>query len=158
RRSSDLINVSKNVTNTKMKLVMKVEIWSDIMCPFCYIGKRNFETALAQFADKESVEVEWKSFQLDPTMPEVAQESQVDYSVKRKGMDREQVQTMLAQVTEMARQVGLEYHLDQSVMVNSEKAHCLIQYAKGKNLGDAMEERLFRAYFTEGKNVADTET
>lgn len=137
---------------------MKVEIWSDIMCPFCYIGKRNFETALAQFADKESVEVEWKSFQLDPTMPEVAQESQVDYLVKRKGMDREQVQTMLAQVTEMARQVGLEYHLDQSVMVNSEKAHCLIQYAKGKNLGDAMEERLFRAYFTEGKNVADTET
>lgn len=137
---------------------MKVEIWSDIMCPFCYIGKRNFENALAKFTDKESVEVEWKSFQLDPSIPEVAQENQIDYLVKRKGMAREQVETMLGQVTEMAQQVGLEYHLDQAVMVNSEKAHCLIQFAKTKNLSDAMEERLFRAYFTEGKNVADTET
>ena len=137
---------------------MKVEIWSDVMCPFCYIGKRNFENALAQFADKENIEIEWKSYQLDPSMPEVAAESQEDYLVKHKGMSREQVRGMLANVTEMAKQAGLEYHLDKSVMVNSQKAHQLIQFAKTKNLGDQIEERLFKAYFTEGKNVADLET
>lgn len=137
---------------------MKIEIWSDIMCPFCYIGKRNFEAALEQFADKDKIEVEWKSFQLDPTIPEVAKESQEDYLVKRKGMSKEQVQGMLANVTQMAKQVGLEYHLDKSVMVNSQKAHQLIQFAKTKNLGDQIEERLFKAFFTEGKNIADIET
>lgn len=138
---------------------MKVEIWSDVMCPFCYIGKRNFESALAQFADKEHIEIEWKSYQLDPSLPEAAtNESQEDYLVKRKGMSREQVQGMLANVTEMAKQAGLEYHLDKSVMVNSQKAHQLIQFAKTKDLGDEIEERLFKAYFTEGKNVADIET
>ena len=137
---------------------MKVEIWSDVMCPFCYIGKRNFENALAQFADKENIEIEWKSYQLDPSMPEVAAESQEDYLVKHKGISREQVRGMLANVTEMAKQAGLEYHLDKSVMVNSQKAHQLIQFAKTKNLGDQIEERLFKAYFTEGKNVADLET
>lgn len=134
---------------------MKIEIWSDVMCPFCYIGKRNFETALAQFADKENIEIEWKSYQLDPTIPEVAEENQEDYLVKRKGMSREEVQGMLANVTEMAKQAGLEYHLDQSVMVNSQKAHQLIQFAKSKNLDNEIEERLFKAFFTEGKNVAD---
>ena len=137
---------------------MKIEIWSDVMCPFCYIGKRNFEMALADFPDKDKIEVEWKSFQLDPTVPEVATESQEDYLVKRKGMSREQVKGMLANVTEMARQAGLEYHLDKSVMVNSQKAHQLIQFAKTKGLGDEMEEVLFRAFFTDGKNVADLET
>ena len=127
------------------------------MCPFCYIGKRNFEAALAQFADKENIEVEWKSYQLDPSVPEVATESQEDYLVKRKGMSREQVRAMSANVTEMAKSTGLEYHLDQSVMVNSQKAHQLIQFAKSKNLGNEIEERLFKAFFTEGKNVADIE-
>lgn len=134
---------------------MKIEIWSDVMCPFCYIGKRNFETALEQFADKGNIEIEWKSFQLDPTISEVADESQEDYLVKRKGMSREQVQGMLANVTAMAKQAGLEYHLDKSVMVNTQKAHQLIQFAKTKNLGNEMEERLFSAFFTEGKNLAD---
>lgn len=137
---------------------MKIEIWSDVMCPFCYIGKRNFEMALAQFTDKENIEVEWKSYQLDPSLSETAEESQEDYLIKRKGMSKEQVQGMLANVTEMARQVGLEYHLDKSVMVNSQKAHQLIQFAKSKNLGDQIEERLFKAFFTEGKNIADIET
>jgi len=136
---------------------MKIEIWSDIACPFCYIGKRNFETALAQFADKENIEVEWKSFQLDPDAPQVAVESQEDYLVKRKGMPKDQVKGMLKNVTDMAKSAGLDYHMDKTVMVNTQKAHQLIQFAKTKNLGDAMEERLFKAYFTEGLNVADNE-
>lgn len=137
---------------------MKIEIWSDVICPFCYIGKRNFETALEQFADKKNIEVIWKSFQLDPKIPEVATESYTDYLVKRKGMAVEQVQGMLSNVTQMATQVGLDYHLDQSIIVNSLKAHQLIQFAKLKNLGSEAEERLFKAFFIEGKNIADTET
>lgn len=137
---------------------MKIEIWSDVICPFCYIGKRNFETALEQFADKKNIKVTWKSFQLDVSIPEVATESYAEYLVKRKGMAVEQVQGMLANVTEMASQAGLDYHLEQSVIVNSQKAHQLIQFAKSKKLGNEAEERLFHAFFTEGKNIADTET
>ena len=106
------------------------------MCPFCYIGKRNFETALNQFKDKDRVEVIWKSFQLDPSAPEEAEESQHEYLVKRKGMTDSQVKGMLDNVTQMAGNAGLEYHLDKSVMVNSFNAHRLIQMAKNKVLGD----------------------
>ena len=137
---------------------MKIEIWSDVMCPFCYIGKRNFETALEQFADKNHVEVIWKSFQLDSEIPEVANESYQDYLVKRKGMSAEQVKGMLDNVTQSARQVGLEYHFDKSIMVNSLNAHKLIQFAKTKGIGDQLEESLFRAFFTEGENIADLAT
>lgn len=137
---------------------MKVEIWSDVICPFCYIGKRNFETALRQFENKNSLEIVWKSFLLDPTIPEVATESYTDYLIKRKGMAASQVEGMLANVTAMASEVGLDYHLDKSILVSSSKAHQLIQFAKSKNLGDAAEELFFRAFFTEGKNIADTPT
>lgn len=137
---------------------MKIEIWSDVICPFCYIGKRNLETALEQFADQKNIEIVWKSFQLDPTIPEIANESHIEYLVKRKGMPAEQVQGMLANVTEMAKKVGLDYHLEKSVVVNSQKAHQLIQFAKSKKLDNEAEERLFKAFFTEGKNIADTET
>lgn len=105
---------------------MKIEIWSDVICPFCYIGKRNFEKALEEFADKDHVEVVWKSFQLDPSLPETASESYEEYLTKRKGMPSEQVKGMLTNVTEMAKQAGLEYHLDRSVIVNSQKAHLLL--------------------------------
>lgn len=137
---------------------MKIEIWSDVMCPFCYIGKRNFETALAQFPEKEHIEVVWKSFQLDPTIPEVANETQEGYLVKRKGMSIEQVKGMLENVTQSAKEAGLDYHLDKSMIVNSQKAHQLIQFAKTKGLGDEAEERLFKAFFTEGKSIADIKT
>ena len=137
---------------------MKIEIWTDVMCPFCYIGKRNFETAMAQFADKEDIEVIWKSYQLDPTIPEVANETYMDYLVSRKGISLEQAKGTLANVVQSAQKVGLEYHFDKALMVNSHKAHQLIQFAKTKNLGIEAEERLFKAFFTEGKSIADTET
>lgn len=137
---------------------MKIEIWSDVLCPFCYIGKRNLETALAEFADKDQIEIEWKSFQLDPHLPEVATEDYKSYLKERKGMDANQVEDMLARVTEMAAQVGLDYRFDQAVMVSSQKAHRLIQFAKTKGLGDQIEERLFKAFFTEGQDIANTET
>lgn len=137
---------------------MTVEIWSDVMCPFCYIGKRQYETALKKFADSDRVEVVWKSFQLDPSAPDTATESHLDYLVQRKGMSVETVKQMMANVTQYARQVGLEYNLDNSLIVNSFKAHQLIQFAKTKGLGDEMEERLFRAFFIDGKNMADLAT
>lgn len=143
---------------TIMESKMKIEIWSDVMCPFCYIGKRNFETALSQFSNKKYIEVEWKSYQLDPSIPEIPTESYKDYLIKNKGMSAEQVTSMLDNVTESAKQVGLEYNFDKAVMVNSLKAHKFIQFAKTKGLGDQAEERLFLAFFTEGKNIADLET
>ena len=141
-----------------MEKKMKVEIWSDVMCPFCYIGKRNFETALEQFADKKHIEVIWKSYQLDPSMPETAKENYLDYLIKRKGMTAAQVEGMLDNVTQSAKQVGLEYHLNKSIIVNSLNAHKLIQFAKTKGFGDQAEERLFLAFFTQGKNIADIDT
>lgn len=137
---------------------MKVEIWSDIMCPFCYIGKRNIETALAQFPEAKNIEIEWKSFQLDPTLPQIATDNHEEYLAKRKGFPVEQVKGMLENVTNTAKQAGLDFHLEQSVIVNSFNAHRLIQFAKTKGLGDEVEERFFKAYFTEGKDMANVET
>jgi predicted DsbA family dithiol-disulfide isomerase len=137
---------------------MKIEIWSDVMCPFCYIGKRNFETALEQFSNKNGIEVEWKSFQLDPSLPEVQDSNYTDYLMVSKGLGRPQVEGMLNNVTQMAKGVGLEYDFDRAVMVNSFKAHRVLQLAKMLGLGDAAEERLFRAFFTEGRNIADDDT
>ncbi|NCB69893.1 MAG: DsbA family oxidoreductase [Bacteroidia bacterium] len=137
---------------------MKIEIWSDVMCPFCYIGKRNFEKALAQFPDSDKLEIVWKSFLLDPSVPDIATESYEDYLVKRKGLSAEQVRGMLKNVTQMASEAGLDYHFERAVMVSSQKAHQLIQFAKSRNLGNEAEERLFYAYFTEGKSIADHDT
>jgi protein disulfide-isomerase len=136
---------------------MKVEIWSDIMCPFCYIGKRNFEAALKEFDAKNEIEIEWKSFQLDPTIPKSFDKklSTYEYLAERKGMSVEKAIELHSNVTEMARNVGLTYNFDQSVVANSFDAHKLIQFAKTKGLGDAAEEQLFKAYFTDGKDMSN---
>lgn len=142
---------------TKNGNKMKIEIWSDIMCPFCYIGKRNFETALSQFANKEQVEVEWKSFQLDPTIPEVPnyQEDMYMFVADRKGFNYEQSKKMHQDLVQYAKSIGLEYNFDKALVTNSLKGHRLIQFAKTKGLGGKAEERLFSAYFKEGKNLSD---
>jgi predicted DsbA family dithiol-disulfide isomerase len=134
---------------------MKIEIWSDIMCPFCYIGKRRLEAALAQFPEKEQIEIEWRSFQLDPDMQRQPGKDLYQYLAERKGMSREQSVQMHEQVTQMAKDAGLDYHFDKAVIANSFDAHRLIQFAKTKGLGDAAEERIFHAYFTEGLDVGD---
>lgn len=85
---------------------MKIEIWSDVMCPFCYIGKRNFEKALEQFPDKDKLQVEWKSFQLDSSIPEVQKDNYADYLVRTKGMGKPQVEGMLANLTQNAKSAG----------------------------------------------------
>lgn len=128
------------------------------MCPFCYIGKRKFEQALNQFAHKNDVAIVWKSFQLNPAMKTEPGKNINEYLAEVKGWSVLQAKEMNDHVTGIAREVGLDYHFDRAVVANSFDAHRLVQLAKTYGLGDAAEERLFRAYFTEGLNTADHET
>ncbi|HSI69487.1 MAG TPA: DsbA family oxidoreductase [Gillisia sp.] len=134
---------------------MVIDIFSDVRCPFCYIGKRKFEAALEQFPQKENVKINWKSFQLDPSLETRPDVSTIDYFVKAKGVSPEQAKQMLAGATQMAKEVGLDFNLEESVLANSFNAHRLIQFAKSKELGDEIEEELFRIYFEEAKNIDD---
>lgn len=136
---------------------MKIEIWSDIMCPFCYIGKRQLETALEQFPNQE-IEIEWKSFQLDPTITPQSGKDVYTFLAERKGMSIEQSKEMHKGVAERAKSVGLDYDFDKAVISNSLTAHRIIQLAKTKKLGDEMEEIFFKAYFTEGRDLNDGPT
>ncbi len=134
---------------------MKIEIWSDIVCPFCYIGKRRIENALANFEHADKVEVEWKSFLLNPDQVSDPSQKTAEYLAKTKGWTHDQTMQMFNQVSEMAAEEGLTYHLDQAVVANPKDAHRVLQYAKTQNKGDEMKERLFKAYFTESVNIAD---
>jgi len=139
---------------------MKVEIWSDIMCPFCYIGKRQYETAMQKFSDSNTIETIWKSFQLDPSIPENEgkEQTSTQYLAARKGISPEQVASMHKQVVKMAESAGLEYHLDNAIVYNSFKPHRVIQFAKTKGLGDIAEETFFRAHFTKNKDLGNIKT
>ncbi len=137
---------------------MKIEIWSDIMCPFCYIGKRRLESALEDFAHKDEVEIEWKSFLLNPEMKTDPEKSIAQYLVETKGMTLEEAEEAGDQVAEMAKEEGLDYDFSKVVVANPKVAHRLLQYAKIADKGDAMKEKLFEAYFTKGANIADEET
>ncbi len=136
---------------------MKIEIWSDIMCPFCYIGKRQLEKALAEFPNNE-FEIEWKSFQLDPSITPQNGKDVYTFLAERKGISLEQSKEMHKGVVERAKSVGLDYHFEKAIVSNSLTAHRIIHLAKTKNLGDEMEEIFFKAYFTEGKDLNDSST
>lgn len=136
---------------------IQVEIWSDVQCPFCYIGKRQFEAALENFDKKNLVEVTWRSYQLDPKLKPEPGQSLYEYLARRKGMALEQSKQMHDQVTKSAAAVGLDYRFDHVVVSNSHAAHRLIQMAKAHGLADVTEEILFHAYFTEGKDLGDRE-
>ena len=137
---------------------MKVEIWSDIMCPFCYIGKRRFENALKEFPHKNEIEIEWKSFQLNPSLKTKHEKNINEYLWETKGWTEEQAEQANDYVTKMAKEVGLNFDFNKVVVANTLDAHRLIQLAKANDIGNEMAERLFRAYFTEGKNIADHAT
>jgi len=134
---------------------MLVEIWSDVVCPFCYIGKREFESALARFAHRHQVEVVWKSFELDPHAPERSEHDMYGMLVSKYGGTREDAKARVQGVVQRAKGVGLDYDMDAAIIGSSFHAHRLIQFAKTKGKGAEAEERLFRAYFIEGKHIAD---
>jgi len=137
---------------------MKVEIWSDIACPWCYVGKRRFERALAQFEHAGDVEVVWRSFELDPNAPRTHAESQDALLAKKYGMPLEKARAMNERMTGEARKEGLDFRFDRVKVGNTFDAHRLVHLAAESGRADAMKERLMRAYFTEGEAVGDRET
>ena len=134
---------------------MKVEIWSDVVCPWCYVGKRNLEAALAEFPHADEVTVEWRSFELDASTPQQMDLSMDEVLQRKYGMSPDEATAANRQMTELAAKVGLEYHLDNVQIGNTFDAHRLIHLADTQGLGGAMKERLLAAYFTEGRSVSD---
>lgn len=137
---------------------MVVEIWSDVVCPFCYIGKRKFEAALAQFPGKDSVTVVWRSFQLDPDLKTEPGKSVEQSLSEKKGWSMQYTREMTRYVTDMATGVGLDYHFERTVVANSRDAHRFSHFARRHGKQNEAEEKLFSAYFIEGKNIADHQT
>ena len=134
---------------------MRVEIWSDIACPWCYIGRRRFEKALNQFEHRDQVEVIWRSYQLDPNAPRDYAGTVNDLLGQRYGMSREQAENTHTRVTALAAQEGLDYHLDRAHPVNSLDAHRLIHLAAQHQMQGEMKERLQKAYSTDGLVISD---
>lgn len=126
------------------------------MCPFCYIGKRKFELALATFPNKEHIEIEWKSFQLQPELLSNPSISVYEHLAQSKGWSLAQTKQISAQVSQTAAQVGLTYDFDKAVVANTFMAHVLLHIAKEQGKQNETKEALLKAYFTEGKNVDDT--
>ncbi|MGA9519966.1 MAG: DsbA family oxidoreductase [Myxococcaceae bacterium] len=133
---------------------MKVEIWSDVVCPWCYIGKRRFETALSKFPQRDQVEVVYRSFELDPGSPVGGTQSVVESLAEKYGGGVDNARRMLARVSEVAAQDGLEYHLDKSRSENTFDAHRLLHFARTRGLQKELKERLMKAYFTEGRSIS----
>ncbi|AWB43807.1 protein-disulfide isomerase [Paenibacillus sp. CAA11] len=136
---------------------MKIEIWSDFMCPFCYIGKRRFEQALSGFEHKEEVEVVLRSFELDPEAPHTTDHDVHEAIAVKYGMSREQARENSLRITAQAAEVGLDYNMDSMVLTNSFDAHRLVHFAAEYGKMNEMAERLFQAVFTRAESIGDRE-
>ena len=137
---------------------MKVEIWSDVVCPWCYIGKRRFESALEQFGHRGEVEVEFRSFELNPNADPAEQGNLEEALARKYRLSLEQARALNARVVDAAAGEGLHYRLDIAKRGNTFDAHRLIHLAATMGLQAAMKERLLAAYFTEGKAIGDQDT
>ncbi|GAA2440301.1 DsbA family oxidoreductase [Streptomyces macrosporus] len=137
---------------------VRVEIWSDVVCPWCYIGKRRLERALEEFEHADEVEITWRSFQLDPSFPKGVRQPVPEMLARKTGGSPEQVRAMNARVTELAAAEGLAYDLERSVMVNTVDAHRLTHLAKERGLGGQAHERLLRAQLVEARTLDDPDT
>jgi predicted DsbA family dithiol-disulfide isomerase len=137
---------------------MEIEIWSDIACPWCYVGKRRFEAALADFEHRDDVHVTWRSFELDPSAPAERGGERAARLAEKYGMTIERAREMERQMTETAAGEGLDFHLDIQRSGTTFDGHRLIHLAAEHGLQDAMKERLLRAYFTEGELISDADT
>jgi predicted DsbA family dithiol-disulfide isomerase len=135
-----------------------IEIWSDIACPWCYIGKRRFEAALARFEHRDEVTVTWRSFELDPGAPAERSGERAARLAEKYGMTVEQAREMERQMTATAAAEGLEFRFDIARSGNTFDAHRLVHLAERHGVQDAMKERLLRAYFGEGELMSDRAT
>lgn len=136
---------------------MKIDIWSDIACPFCYIGKRNLETALKEWDSKDEIEINYHSYQLDPNAKRDGKESSAEELARKYGASLEQAQQMIDRVVSMAKDVGLDYNYDDIINTNTLDAHRLSHYAKKFNKDKEIVEELFKAHFIEGLDIGDIE-
>lgn len=137
---------------------MKVEIWSDVVCPWCYIGKRRFEAALAGFAHREEVEVAWRAFELDPAAPREREGDQADHLASKYGVSRAEAQRMHESMTATAASEGLTFRFDRARPGNTFDAHRLLHLAADRGVQDAVKERLLCAYLTDGEPIGDPQT
>lgn len=136
---------------------MHVEIWSDIACPWCYVGKRRFDAALAGYEHRDEVQVTWRSFELDPDAPRERRHGGATHLAQKYGTTREDALAMQARMTETAARDGLEFRFDIARGGNTFDAHRLLHLAAAHGAQDAMKERLMRAYLTDGELIADHE-
>lgn len=155
--SAQLLQTEHEFTHATDPL-LHIEVWSDVVCPFCYVGKRRFESALAGLPEGTEVRVEWKSFELDPNRVTRSDMAVNELLAKDKGWSIEQVNSVTERVVEMAAGEGLQYAMDRAVWANTHRAHVLLHWAKLNGKQHVMKERLFAAYFCEGENIDDEET
>lgn len=139
-------------------MTLDIEIWSDVVCPWCYIGKRRFEKALAQFPHRDAVNITWRSFELNPDAPAQSDETLDEHLAHKMGVSPAQAARLNARVTAQAAAEGLEYRLDLARPGNTFAAHRLLHLAAAHGVQGAATERLMRAYFTEGQPIGDPET
>ena len=140
--------------------VIKVDVWSDVACPWCYIGKRNLEAGIQRFraaGGQPEVDVEYHSFELAPDTPIDFDGSEIDYLMQVKGIDGASARSMLERVTRIAADAGLDYAMDAVKHTRTVKAHQLVHYAKARGLHVEAKERLLRAYFVEGRHIGRDE-
>ena len=137
---------------------MKIEVWSDFVCPFCYIGKRRLEQALNQFPHKEQVDIEFKSFELDPNSKTYSGKSIHEAIAKKYGISNEEAKKANSDIGQQAASIGLDFNFDEMKPTNTFDAHRLAKFAKSKGLEATITENLLYAYFTESKNVSDHDT
>ncbi len=137
---------------------MEIEIWSDVACPWCYVGKRRFEAALAQFEHRDEVDVVWRSFELDPEAPAERSGDRIAHLAQKYGMSLERARESQRQMTETAADEGLTFRLDIARAGNTFDAHRVLHLAHEHGLQDAVKERLLRAYFSDGELISDPET
>ena len=139
---------------------MKVEIFSDVVCPWCAVGKRRFEAALRRFEHSDEVDVVWRSFELDPNAPRRREGDRVEHLAKKYGITREEAAEAGERLTATAAVEGLDFHFERAQAGNTFDAHRLLHYAGsvGQGRQDALKERLLVAYFSEGAAIGDPET
>jgi predicted DsbA family dithiol-disulfide isomerase len=135
-----------------------IEVWSDVVCPWCYIGKRRLEKALAEFPHAGDVEVVWRSFQLDPSYPKGERTSTYEYLANKFGGSPRQAKGMTEQVTAVAAGEGLAFDFDRAAVVNTYDAHRVTHLAKAHGLGPQAHERFLHAHFVEGATLNDADT
>ncbi|MFQ3576138.1 MAG: DsbA family oxidoreductase [Cytophagales bacterium] len=143
-----------NAQPSKNQNKMKIDIWSDVVCPFCYIGKQKLEKAILNSGLSKDVEVVWHSFQLDPDIPKGTSMNATDYLAKRKGWSKRDMEGIYAQLSQNGKANGIDFNFDKCLSFNTFDAHRLIHWSKTHNKSTDMKNALLKAYFSEGKDLS----